>query len=169
MIIGGKAHRLRRRGLGATNPNVPANATGVTPWWCGNSFTQTLAAGWMGDAEMNAACYPTIPSPVPEVAPSTPQQMTGADTWTPDQAIQATNVAQQQQTSGFFMNFDTGSTNLPGLQVPGGSGTTTPSLCSMVFGTNLAGQLGQTLCPLVMIVGGVAVIALIGLILVERR
>jgi hypothetical protein len=138
----------------------------VTPWWCGNGIN-IISAGILGTTAFNQACFPTIQPPVPEVPPSTPQQMTGAADWTPDMAIQATSVLQNQQNSGFFQNFGTGST-VPVGPAGGDGGQPSTSLCSMIFGTNVAGQIGQTLCPLVMIVGGVAVIALVGLVLAKR-
>lgn len=164
MIIGSKRHR--RRGLGATTAAIGAG----TPWWCGSVFTQNVAAAWMPTDKIMSTCYPTLPAPVPPVAPSTPQQMTGADAWTPDQAIQATNALQQQQTAGFFQNFSTWGAGVD-ANLTGGDGGSQPSnsLCSLIFGTSIAGQIGQALCPLVMIVGGVAVVALISFIFIEKH
>jgi hypothetical protein len=170
-------HRFRQRGLGA---NVPANALSpVTPWYCGIPFISSiqtplnipLSGSSAAQAQMNATCYPNIAPPVPEVGPQTPQQMTGAADWTPDMAIQATSALQNQQNSGFFMNFGTGITasDVPSPGGGGGGGTPSNSLCSLMFGNTIAGQIGQALCPVVLIVGGVALVALLSFIFIEKR
>jgi hypothetical protein len=141
---------------GTSGPNVP--------WWCGAAITQIFPAQW------TPSCYPA--SQLPVVAPPAPQtreQMTQPGAWTPDQAAQILSQQQKGATAEYFKSIPpvtgydlTGGGNGNGGPAPG-------DLCSKIFGSDVAGLLGRVLCPVVMVVGGVAVIALVGLVFTARR
>jgi hypothetical protein len=130
-------------------------------WKLSHSDWQSLGASYEA-----SSLYPQVPPAAPPTAPQTVQQMTEVGAWTPDQAIQGMSQQQKAASTRFFESLPTPPTGDGG----NGNGRPAPSdLCSKIFGAGVAGTLGRVLCPVVMVVGGVAVVALVALIFSTRR
>ena len=157
---------IGRGGLGATcSPSTDANCPFTCYWSTApncdiNPAIRAAAGGWLcsvpGSSYLSSCAAPTPPAPAPPAGPSTSQQETVLGAWTPDQAIQATAAAQQQQNLDFFGQL---ATQNPPAAAPDCTSAWT-ALTNTACWSGVSSSL-SSLLPILLIGGGFLIVAMI--------